>query len=121
MLLWEILLTLYVFSWLSRRIHWRSFFPGPDNRPTPAVSEAPDGRYVRADQFVFRLNPGDRAKVRLFATRFGQPYPEAADTADLRSKPTCRVAQDRSNLLSRLTLSITHQGLSRIWTELPLS
>ena len=51
--------------------------PVPDNRPTPAVSEAPDGRYVRADQFVFRLNPGDRAKVRLFATRFGQPYPGA--------------------------------------------
>ena len=51
--------------------------PGPDNRPTPAVSEAPDGRYVRADQFIFRLNPGDRAKVRLFATRFGQPYPGA--------------------------------------------
>jgi hypothetical protein len=51
--------------------------PGPDNRPTPAISEAPDGRYVRADQFVFHLNAGENAKVRIFATRFGLPYPGA--------------------------------------------
>ena len=48
--------------------------PGPDNRPALAIAEAPGGLYARADQFVFRLNPGDQAEVRLFATRFGQPY-----------------------------------------------
>ena len=48
--------------------------PGADNHPAPAIAEAPGGLYVRADQFVFRLNPGDQAEVRLFATRFGQPY-----------------------------------------------
>ena len=31
------------------------------------------GTYVRADQFVFRLNPGDKATVNLYATRFGKP------------------------------------------------
>jgi hypothetical protein len=39
-----------------------------------AIAEAPNGTYVRADRFVFRLNPGDTAKVRLFASQFGQPY-----------------------------------------------
>jgi len=33
--------------------------------------------FVRADQFVFRLNPGEQAAVRLYATRFGQPYADA--------------------------------------------
>lgn len=48
--------------------------PGPDKHPVSAIAEAPDGLYVRADQFVFRLNPGDQVEVGLFATRFGQPY-----------------------------------------------
>jgi hypothetical protein len=39
-----------------------------------AISEASNGTYVRADRFVFRLNPGDTASVRLYATQFGQPY-----------------------------------------------
>lgn len=48
--------------------------PGPGNHPTSARSEAPGGLDVRADQFVFRLEPGEQVEVRLFATRFGQPY-----------------------------------------------
>ncbi len=51
--------------------------PGADNRPVPVIAEALGGLYVRADQFVFCLNPGDQAKVRLIATRYGQPYPGA--------------------------------------------
>jgi hypothetical protein len=43
-------------------------------QPAPAISEYPTGVYVRADQFVFRLNPGHKVEVRLFATQFGQPY-----------------------------------------------
>lgn len=67
--------------------------PGPGNRPTPAISEAPGGLDVRADQFVFRLNPGDQVEVRLFATRFGQPYVGAQillnpDPSGLQGGPT---------------------------------
>jgi hypothetical protein len=43
----------------------------------PGISEPNSGVYVRADQFVYRLSPGDQATVTLFATRFGQPYPQA--------------------------------------------
>jgi hypothetical protein len=46
----------------------------PGGQPTPAISESPNGVYVRADQFVFRLNPGESATVTLIATQFGQRY-----------------------------------------------
>lgn len=45
------------------------------------LQEKPSGEYVRADQFVFRLNPldadrpglGDAPTVQIIATRFGEP------------------------------------------------
>lgn len=37
------------------------------------IRETEDGLYVRADQHVFRLNPGDPARTDLYATRYGQP------------------------------------------------
>ena len=49
-----------------------------DGAPTLAIAEPPTGVFVRADQFVFRLNPGDEEPVHIYATQFGQPYPEAA-------------------------------------------
>lgn len=51
---------------------------GPDGARAPAIAEPPGGLHVRADRFVFRLDPGQTASVRLFATRYGQPYPGAA-------------------------------------------
>lgn len=42
-----------------------------------AVAEDASGNHVRADQFVFRLNPGEAAEVKLYATTFGQPYADA--------------------------------------------
>jgi hypothetical protein len=45
-----------------------------DGNTKVAIAEAPNGTYVRADRFVFRLNPGDTAKVRLLASQWGQPY-----------------------------------------------
>ena len=45
--------------------------------PRVAVAEAPNGTYVRADAFVHRLNPGGDANVRLFASKWGQPYANA--------------------------------------------
>lgn len=38
----------------------------------PTMCEVPV--YVRADKFVFRLDPGEQADARLFASHFGQPY-----------------------------------------------
>lgn len=41
------------------------------------IRESIDGVHVRADQYVYRLNPADQAKVELYATKYGQPL--AAD------------------------------------------
>jgi hypothetical protein len=41
---------------------------------TPGIAEPTNGVYLRADQFVYRLSPGEQASVQLFATKFGQPY-----------------------------------------------
>lgn len=56
---------------------------------TTAIAEPPSGLYIRADAFVFRLNPGDQAQARLYATKFGQPHPGAVvqavqDTSQLQ-------------------------------------
>jgi hypothetical protein len=37
------------------------------------LAEDPEGRCLRADDFVFRLSPGDRAETAVYATRFGRP------------------------------------------------
>jgi hypothetical protein len=37
----------------------------------PVLLENPNGVYVRADQFVYRLSPGDTAEVQLYATQYG--------------------------------------------------
>lgn len=47
------------------------------SRPVVAVAEPVGGAYVRADQFVFRLDPGETANVELYATRYGARYPGA--------------------------------------------
>ncbi|HEV3164023.1 MAG TPA: hypothetical protein VGZ22_08320 [Isosphaeraceae bacterium] len=41
----------------------------------PLLSEAPDGDWVRADDFVFRLDPGDTATTTFHVTTFGQASP----------------------------------------------
>jgi hypothetical protein len=46
--------------------------PPPGGQPSAVISE--QELFVRADRFVFRLDPGSSAAVTLFATRFGQPY-----------------------------------------------
>jgi hypothetical protein len=50
------------------------FLRPPGGKAAPAIAESPGGLYVRADRYVFRMNPGDQAEVHLFATRFGRPY-----------------------------------------------
>ncbi|HWN10839.1 MAG TPA: hypothetical protein VNO50_16485 [Pyrinomonadaceae bacterium] len=39
----------------------------------PLLQEDSKGLFVRADTFVFRLNPGETADVNFWATQFGQP------------------------------------------------
>lgn len=50
----------------------------PGGQPTVAITEPDSGLFVRADQFVFRLNPGEEATADLYATRFGHPCADAA-------------------------------------------
>jgi hypothetical protein len=50
----------------------------PGGSPALAIEESPGGVFVRADQFVFRLNPGEEVTAQLYATRYGHPYPGAA-------------------------------------------
>jgi hypothetical protein len=42
-----------------------------------AMQENVDGTFVRADQFVFRLSPGDTAKVDLWAMKYGELQDDA--------------------------------------------
>jgi hypothetical protein len=37
----------------------------------PLLAEANNGAFLRADKFVFRLNPGESATAKLYATTFG--------------------------------------------------
>jgi hypothetical protein len=40
---------------------------------SPLLSEAANGLWLRADDFVFRFNPGDTLKTTFYATSFGKP------------------------------------------------
>jgi hypothetical protein len=51
----------------------------PDNGGgwTVLAQEGSDGLHIRADGFVFRMSPGERQGVHLWASRFGKPMPNA--------------------------------------------
>lgn len=49
--------------------------PPAGGPPSTVISE--QELFARADQFVFRLDPGSSASATVHATRFGQPYPGA--------------------------------------------
>ncbi len=42
------------------------------------MQESINGVYVRADQFVYRINPGETQQVNLYATQFGKPLASTA-------------------------------------------
>jgi hypothetical protein len=46
--------------------------PPAGNAPQAFLAEAADGAWVRADSYVFRLNPGDEAQTTFYATAFGR-------------------------------------------------
>jgi hypothetical protein len=54
--------------------------PGSDGPRSVLLAEEPSGAVLRADDFVFRLNPGDTATATLYVRRFGEP---AAATVEL--------------------------------------
>ena len=45
---------------------------------TVLLQESIEGLYVRADQFVFRIEPGESQQVEFHASQFGAPLPGAA-------------------------------------------
>lgn len=42
------------------------------------ISESTSGTFVRADQFVYRVSPGDTVNVAVYASQWGQPFAGAA-------------------------------------------
>lgn len=59
------------------------------------IQENSIGAFVRADQFVFRMDPGDEVEVQLYATAFGKPaanqlitlIQDAASVNNMQSPP----------------------------------
>jgi hypothetical protein len=63
------------------------------SKPTfVAIAEPKSGLFVRADQYVYRLDAGDNARVRVYATLFGAPRARSTitftlDTSQLQLGP----------------------------------
>jgi len=53
---------------------------------TIVLAENPSGAYANADPYVFRLNPGDRGQVTIWANRFGKPAAKVKLALDLDPK-----------------------------------
>ncbi|WP_143309176.1 ferritin-like domain-containing protein [Chitinophaga vietnamensis] len=65
----------------------------------PLLSESPDGTYLRADHFVFRIDPGAAAQTtKFYATKFGQPLANKAITCAY--DPTLLVGQIKQGPLA---------------------
>jgi hypothetical protein len=63
-------------AWLQKNVGARPLLlvqAARSNGYDVLVCEADDGAYVRADNQVQRLNPGDAGEVRFYGTRFGKP------------------------------------------------
>ena len=65
----------------------------------PVLSEAPNGLFIRADEYVFRLNPGDRTSTTFFATTLWKAPGQPADHAGVR--PQQHAGADRPGARSR--------------------
>jgi hypothetical protein len=61
--------------------------------PGILINEWPNGAFVRADKYVWRMSPGDRADIPVYATQFGRPLPHV----------TVAFAQDSSQLQAQVT------------------
>ena len=50
---------------------------GPSGARRALARESPDGIYIRPEQLVVRMDPGDNARVELVASKFGAPLANA--------------------------------------------
>ncbi len=64
-------------------------------QPNVLLSESACGKFVRADDFVFRLNPGETGTAKFYATLFGKPYPNQVITLGYSCDP---LTADTANL-----------------------
>lgn len=55
------------------------------NGGSMVMMEAPDGVYIRAENFVLRMNPNDQMTVNLMATQFGAPANMTVPILDVTS------------------------------------
>jgi hypothetical protein len=51
-------------------VQWNNNYP---QGFLPLLAESANGTWLRADRFVFRLNPGDKKSTTFYATAFGKP------------------------------------------------
>ncbi len=49
-----------------------------DNTAKVLVRESIDGLFIRADEFVQRVEPSETAEIELFASRYGKPLPDTS-------------------------------------------
>ncbi len=82
-------------AWLVSNIGTHSLLlltPQTDSAGNPGyavqVQESLNGLYVRADNFVFRLNPGESTEAELIATQYGARLANSAIT--IQGTPTAR-------------------------------
>lgn len=80
------------------------------------LSENPDGWLLRADNFVFRLDPGDPTKVRLRATQFGTTPP-----AGVKIGLTSQLLGTPEGGLDALRIPDSIQTEADGWAELPIA
>lgn len=82
---------------------------------TPAISESPGGLYVRPDQFVYRLNPGEDAEIHLYGSEFGKPLAHARvinflDPSQIGGGPPVGVPEDVLQFPRSVTLNAFGQA-----------
>ncbi|MDQ3279934.1 MAG: hypothetical protein M3Q69_00810 [Acidobacteriota bacterium] len=73
----------------------------------PFVQENVDGVYVRADQFVYRLSPGETADVQLYATAYGELQDGAPIVVNFDSSAMLRQARQNDPVPGQPTSVIT--------------
>src|SRR5262249_8472163 len=94
--------------------------------PNVALAENDDGAYVRADQFVFRLDPGSSAATDLIASKFGVPFVDATVQAQAQpfSIPASSplpllevVSKTDANGRAKLTITAVDPGSPRAFID----
>jgi hypothetical protein len=94
--------------------------------PNVALAENDDGAYVRADQFVFRLDPGSSAATDLIASKFGVPFVGATVQAQAQpfSIPASSplpllevVSKTDTNGRAKLTITAVDPGSPRAFID----